>query len=133
MNKFQNLNFNSIGEFLDYLSQNELEIVEELRSLVFECIPDVKEKIAYNVAFYSRNKRLCFIWPASIPWGKVEKNGVKFGFIRGNLLDDYALYLEKENRKNVHSKTFFSVEEIDLQIMKDYLFEALEIDRGNSK
>ncbi|MBO6524459.1 MAG: DUF1801 domain-containing protein [Balneolaceae bacterium] len=133
MNKFQNLSFISIGEFLDYLPQNELKIVEELRNLVFECIPDAKEKISYNVPFYSRNKRICFIWPSSIPWGKVENNGVKFGFTRGNLLDDYAQYLEKENREYVRSKTFFSVEEIDHKIMKDYLFEALEVDRENSK
>lgn len=130
MNKFQNISFGSVGEFLDYLPENELLVVEELRNLVFECIPDVKEKLSYNVPFYSRNKRICFIWPASIPWGKVNMNGVQFGFTRGHLLSDYAKYLEKGNRKQVHSKTFFSIDEIDFELMREYLFEALEIDRN---
>lgn len=128
MNKFQNIGFKSVGEFLDYLPANELEIVDELRSLVFECIPEVKEKLSYNVPFYSRNNSICFIWPASVPWGKVENNGVKFGFTKGSLLKDYASYLGKGDRKQVYTKTFFTPAEIDFDILRDYLFEALEID-----
>ncbi|MFV1884874.1 MAG: DUF1801 domain-containing protein [Balneola sp.] len=130
MNKFQNLSFSSVDDFLDYLPENELVVVEELRNLVYECIPDVKEKLSYNVPFYSRNKRICFIWPGSIPWGKVKMNGVQFGFSNGFLLSDHAQYLEKENRKQVYTKTFFSLEDINVEIMRDYLFEALELDNS---
>ncbi len=130
MNKFQNIRFSSVGDFLDYIPEEERIIVEELRNLVFECIPDIKEKLSYNVPFYSRKKRICFIWPSSIPWGKVKENGVQIGFTNGHLIHDYAGILEKSDRKHLHSCTFFSVDEIDFEVLRDYLFEALELDNG---
>lgn len=128
MNRFQNLNFNSIGEFLDFLPEKELEIVEELQRLVYECIPDVKEKLSYNVPFFKRNRNICFIWPASVPWGNVPKNGVQLGFISGDRINDIAGFLELGSRKNVAIKTFYSVDGIDTDLVKAYLFEALEVD-----
>jgi hypothetical protein len=60
--------------------------------------------------------------------GKVEKNGVMLGFCNGNLLHDDINWLEKGDRKQVHSKTFKSIDEIETDIVKAYLFEAVEID-----
>ena len=106
MNKFQPIKFSSIEDFLDYLTPYELEIVLMLRDLIKTSIPNVKEKLSYNVPFYSLHKRICFIWPASVPWGKVEKNGVILGFSNGNLLPDPEGFLEKGTRKQVYTKTF---------------------------
>lgn len=131
MNKFQNVNFSSIGEFLDYLPKNELEIVEELRGLVYKCIPDVKEKLSYNVPFFRRNKTICFIWPGSVPWGKVPEDGVQLGFTSGHLINDFDGYLDLGTRKNVAIKTFYSLDEIETNLVKVYLFEALEVDNSN--
>lgn len=128
MNKFQNLNFNTIGDFLDHLPDTELEIVEELRRIVFECIPDAREKLSYNVPFFSRKRRICFIWPASVPWGNVPMDGVQFGFTNGYLLNDDLNYLDKGSRKQVYTKTFYSIEDIDAELLRSYLFEALSID-----
>lgn len=128
MNKFQNVSFQNIDEFLDYLPEQELEIVEELRRLVYECIPNVKEKLSYNVPFFSRKKRICFIWPSSVPWGKVKKDGVLLGFSNGYLLPDPYNWLEHGNRKQVYERTFFSMSEIDPDMVRFYLFEALDLD-----
>lgn len=128
MNKFQNLNFNTIGDFLDHLPESELKIVEELRRIVFECIPDAREKLSYNVPFFSRKRRICFIWPASVPWGNVPVDGVQFGFTNGYLLNDDLNYLDKGSRKQVYTKTFYSIEDIDAELLRSYLFEALSID-----
>ncbi|MEQ9263783.1 MAG: DUF1801 domain-containing protein [Balneolaceae bacterium] len=128
MNKFQNVSFNSIDEFLDYLPEDELVIVEELRRLVFECIPDIKEKLSYNVPFFKRNRTVCFIWPASVPWGKVERNGVQLGFTSGHLINDFAGYLNMGTRKSVAIKTFFSIDEIESDLLRAYFFEALDVD-----
>ncbi|MEQ9310441.1 MAG: DUF1801 domain-containing protein [Balneolaceae bacterium] len=128
MNKFQNLSFNSIGEFLDFLPEREVEIVEELQKLVYECIPDVKEKLSYNVPFFRRNRNICFIWPASVPWGNVPKNGVQLGFTSGHQINDFAGYLHLGTRKNIAIKTFYSVDGIETDLVKAYLFEALEVD-----
>ncbi|QMU30734.1 hypothetical protein [Adhaeribacter radiodurans] len=69
-NKFQDVAFQSVDDFLAYLPEDELQIVEFLRRLVFYCLPNCTEKLAYNVPYYWVNKSICFIWPASVKWGK---------------------------------------------------------------
>jgi hypothetical protein len=34
-------------------------------------MPDCKEKLAYNVPFIT--SRICYIWPATIPWEIIRK------------------------------------------------------------
>lgn len=125
--KFQDVDFSTVGELLDYLPPDELKITERLRELVFECIPDAKEKLSYNVPFYSRFTRICFIWPGSVPWGKVKKKGVELGFCRGNLLSDPS-YLNINGRKEVYIKTFYSTKDIDVEKVRQLLYEATIVD-----
>ncbi len=127
MNKFQNVSFKNIHELLSYLPDEELRIVEPLRELALECIPGVKEKLAYNVPFYYRYSRICYIWPACVPWGGGDKKGVQFGFCKGNLLSDPS-YLDIGTRKEVFTKTFNSTKEIDWERLRQLLFEAVVID-----
>jgi hypothetical protein len=127
MNRFQDVDFRTVGEFLDYLPPAELKIVERLRELVFECIPDAKEKLAYNVPFYYRYARIVFIWAGSVPWGKTPKEGVELGFCRGHLLSDPS-YLNAGNRKEVYIKTFYSTKDIDADAVRQLLYEAVVID-----
>jgi len=129
-NRFQPFTFQSTEEFFDYISRDELKIVNLLRSLIFQCIPECVEKLSYNVPYYSRNRRICFIWPASIPWGTVNLQGVQFGFCYGSYLRDESNYLERKGRKQVFCKTFFTSEEINPDILRSFLFEALEIDNS---
>lgn len=90
-------------------------------------LPDAKEKLSYNVPFYSRFTRICFIWPGSVPWGKTKKKGVELGFCRGNLLSDPS-YLNINGRKEVYIKTFCSTKDIDVDKVRELLFEATVVD-----
>lgn len=128
MAKFQSLSFSTVGEFLDYLPENELQIVEALRDLVLEAIPECREKLSYNVPYYYRFARICFIWPSAVPWGKVARSGVMFGFCAGHLLHDEINYLEKGSRKQVYTKTYLDRQEIAVDLLRAYIFEAVEID-----
>jgi len=128
---FQNIGFRNITDFLDYLPEQELAIVERLRDLVLECIPDCKEKLAYNVPFYYRHARICFIWPGSVPWGKIKK-GMEIGFCKGHLLTDSS-YLHAGSRKEVYIKTFQHVKEIDTRALRQLLYEAVLIDEATKK
>lgn len=128
MNKIQKLNFSSVDEFLDYLPENELNIVRYLREIVLDCIPACKEKLAYNVPYYWRNSRICYIWPPSIPWGNVKIAGVQFGFCYGYLLNDEINFLERGSRKQVYWKSYSNLKEIDLHLLKSFIYEAVEID-----
>ena len=132
MNKFQNVNFRSVGDFLDFLPEDELRIVEVLRKLVLDSIPDCKEKLSFNVPYYSRHANICFIWPSSIPWGAVEQ-GVSLGFAKGNLLSAQHNYLESKGRKSIRSKNFNSIQEINTDLIRGLIYEAVEVDSEQRK
>ena len=119
----QGIQFESINEFLDNLPEEELEIVLFLQKIIQECMPDCKEKLAYNVPFYYRHSRICYIWPASVPWGKVEK-GVAIGFFKG------ASFLDEtfETTKFTTKLTFNSVKEIDVELLKQQIYEGILVD-----
>lgn len=128
MNKFQPVSFDSVEEFLDYLPDGERRIVEILRGLIRECVPDAKEKLSFNVPFYARHYSLAFIWPSAVPWGTVPQSGVQLGFARGNLIEDDLGWLEHGSRKQVYIKTFHKAGEIDPEMVRAYLFAAVEVD-----
>lgn len=131
MNSFQDVSFDTVEEMLQFIKPEEQTLVEQLREIVLTCIPDAKEKLAYNVPFYYRHSRICFIWPGSVPWGGI-KDGVLFGFCKGHLLSD-AGYLEAGKRKNVFTKTFYSLKEINREMLCQLVYEAAWIDEEEKK
>ena len=124
----QDVNFSSVDDFLEYLPEHERAMVDVLREIVMESIPEASEKLAYNVPYYYRHSRVCFIWPASVPWGKVKLNGVQLGFCNGHLIDDGTGYLERGDRKQVLTKTFTDPSQIDIDMIRSYLFDAVGVD-----
>ncbi len=105
------------------LPAGEWEIVELLRELILETVPDVQERLAYNVSFYYRNRRMAFIWPASVPWGNI-KEGVALGFVAGNAL----LKTDVNAASKVVRIVFKSVSEIDPEWVRKLLYEAILVD-----
>jgi len=129
----QNVSFSSLEEFFEFIPKHELKIVEALRKVILECIPDCKEKLSYNVPFYKRHSNICFLWPASVTWGGVNQKGVRFGFTSGYLIQDDIGYLDKGDRKQVYWKDFIDVKEIDVQLLESYLHQAVLIDQEKVK
>ncbi len=131
MNKFQKVSFHDYDEFFDYLPAEEQKLVQVLRSIILETIPEVTEKISYNVPFYSLRKRICYIWPSAIPWGGlVPGSGVALGFSRGRELQ--ADYLNGGKGRDVRYRLFSSVGEIDRQLLSDLLMSAVILEsEGN--
>ena len=128
-NSHQNVKFRSVEEFLEFLPPDELKMVQLLRKVVLDCLPNCTEKLSYNVPFYKINKGICFIWPASVLWGKsISFTGVRFEFNQEYLMRDEINFLEKGNRKQVFWKDFKSIKDIDVDLLKTYIFEAAEID-----
>lgn len=134
MNKFQPVTFTGLDDLFAFLPKHELETVKALRALILDCLPNVKEKLSYNVPYYSINKRICFIWPGSVPWGGTRE-GVLFGFANAKQLTDEWNYLEWGERKTVGTKTYFKAAEVmkDMDIIKMLLFEAAEVDSRSKK
>ncbi|MTI19991.1 DUF1801 domain-containing protein [Fulvivirga sp. RKSG066] len=127
MNKIQKISFKSIADFLDYIPEDELKIVETLRELILSHIPYCKERLAYNVPFYYGHYRICFIWPASIPWGGVE-SGVNLGFCRANEMAFDEGFLKFNDKKVIATVNLQTLKEIDRDKIEQLLHEAALVD-----
>ncbi len=125
----QNVKFDSLDEFFDFLPEEELVVVEYLRAVILDCIPNCTEKLSYNVPYFKLRSNICFIWPASVLWGKKKTyEGVRLGFVKGYLMHDDIHYLEKGERKQVYWRDFKSIEEIDVDILRAYIYDAVLVD-----
>jgi len=131
--KMQPVSFESVTECLDFLPESELKITEFLRSLIFECVPDVEEYLSFNVPYYRRNAGLFFIWPGSVGWGKAQDWGVRLGFQSGYLMQDEIGYLDRGTRKMIYWRDFQSLGEIDVDLLRAYIFEAVVVDDQKMK
>jgi hypothetical protein len=122
------IHFKSLLEFWEYIPEQERIIVDVLRQIVLKHLPSYcKEKLTYNVPFFYGKRRICLIWPGSVPWGGIRE-GVLFGFCYGNKLKDTTHYLTHGTNKQVFYKIFHSPEEIDYEGVVALLKEAIEVD-----
>jgi len=116
-----------VSDFIINLPKEERVIVKKLRDLLIETEPRFREKLSYGVPYFSRNRRVCFIWPASAPLG--PKNAkVLFGFCYANLLSNVQGILLREGRKQVYIARFSSLNEIDEKLLLEITQEALIVD-----
>jgi hypothetical protein len=120
--------FRSMGEFWEYLPDDEREIVDVLRQIVVENMPRYfVEKFAYNVPNYYGKRRICLIWPASVPRGGF-KTGVLLGFHQGYRLEDVDNYLTHGTNTVIFYKIYRSVSEINEKAIVKLLKEAVALD-----
>lgn len=120
--------FHSLLQLYEHLPDHERIITDVLRQLIIYHLPkDHKEKLAFNVPCFYGKKRICIIWPASVPGGGV-KEGVLLGFSQGYKLKDRHKYLEHGTNKRLYYKIIRSMDDIDEVAIKDLLKEALKID-----
>ena len=126
--RMQDVNFRSVADVLDYLPEDQRDLMDVLREIVLGTIPNVTERLAFNVPFYRRHANLCFLWPGAVPWGKSVQAGVRLGFANGYLLLDESGYLDQGNRKQVYWKDYRSIQEIDDALITSLLLQAVEID-----
>lgn len=120
----------SVVELWERLPEDERAIMDVLRQIILSTLPDrCTERLAYNVPFYYGNRRICLIWPASVPRGGF-KEGVLLGFCQGHRLADPRGYLEHGTNKVVYYRIFRSVEQIDQEAIVELLHAAVELDRA---
>ena len=119
----------SFVELWEHISENERILVDVLRQIVSDTLPESSEKITCNVPYFFGKKRICMIWPASIPRGGVRQ-GVLFGFSQGFRLKDENNYLDHGSNKRIFYKIYKSVEDIDEEAIVGLLKEAWETDQS---
>jgi hypothetical protein len=113
--------------FLDACSANEQQICLRIRELILQNFPILKETWAYGAPFYKGRSRICFIYPASLPYSGL-KEGVNFGFNRGNLLsNDHGLLILGE-RKEVAYISVLTEKDVREDLFLEILHEAVILD-----
>jgi len=126
------IKINSIAQLYDILPENERVIVDVLRHIVGENLPEYcKEKISYNVPLFYGKRSICIIWPSTIPRGGI-KEGVLMGFWYANRINDEDRYLTHGTNKQIFYKIFRSAEEIDEKAIVKLLAEAVRFDKQKS-
>lgn len=124
------MRINNLVELYAILPEDEKLIVDVLRQIIIETLPDYcKEKISYNVPFFYGKKGICIVWPSTVPRGGIRK-GVLLGFWYGNRLQDAGHYLSHGTNKQIFYKIYESVEEIEERPIKKLLKEAVRLDGG---
>lgn len=120
-------------QLFELLPENERIIVDVLRQIITENLPDhCREKISYNVPYFHGNKGICIIWPSSIPRGGIKK-GVLLGFWHGNKLKDEDHYLTHGTNKQIFYKIFQEPEEIEEDALVKLLKDAVAVDLTHRK
>jgi len=118
-------NFDSFLEALDPL---ERVVCKRLRTLIMDHFPELKETWAYGAPYFKGHRRICFLYPASLPYSGLEA-GVNFGFTRANQLSNAQGLLNLGNRKEVAYISILSEKEIQEDLFLEILHEAVILDK----
>ena len=113
--------------FLDALLPDEQRICLRIRDLMLQNFPHLKETWVYGAPFYTGHSRVCFLYPASLPYSGI-KSGVNFGFNRGHLLSNEQKLLYLGDRKEVAYIAIPTEKEIQEHLFLEILHEAVILD-----
>ncbi|MBL7775105.1 MAG: DUF1801 domain-containing protein [Saprospiraceae bacterium] len=119
--------FKDFDAFYDRLLPEEKNICAQLRRLVVDNFPQLREKFGYGVPYYHRHTRVCFFYPASFPYSG-QPNGVALGFARGCELSDPGGLLELGDRKQVAYVRLLRARDIPEEAVLELLHEAVWLD-----
>ena len=123
------LRFATVQECLDFLPPDGRALTGELRELLLQEAPELKERISFNVPFYKVRRDICFLWPASVLWGNRKTyDGVRVGFSHGHLLQSGEGHWEGGDRKQVCWRALTAITPTDERMIRTLLREAIRLD-----
>jgi hypothetical protein len=95
-------------------------VIKKLRELILSASPFIEEKLVYKIPFFYGVKRIFYI--------NSQNNWVDLGFCDGYLLGENKI-LQTKNREQVKTIRFFSVTEINDDIVLPIIHEAILLDQ----
>lgn len=117
--------------FLEAINPAEQAICLRLRQLILDNFPKLKETWAYGAPFYKGHSRICFFYPASLPYSGIE-SGVNFGFNRAHLLSNEQSLLDLGDRKEVAYIHLKSEKDLQEDVFLEILHEAILVDENRA-
>ncbi len=121
--------YKDFDAFFEALLPSEQAICAILRQLILDHFPELQEKFSYGAPFYHLNSRVCFLYPASLPYSGIE-TGVNFGLNRGHLLSNEDGMLEFADRKEVAYIHLEKPGDIQTNRILEILHEAILLDEA---
>lgn len=125
-----------VAGVIESLPGEERVIVQWLRSLILDAEPRIQETISYGVPYYFRNRRICFLWPASlIPanMSPATHPRVTLGMCYGNLLSNDQGLLDAGNRNQVYVVPINSIAAANERALTEIIMEAVMVDESFRK
>ena len=119
--------FQDFDAFYEMLLPAEKAICLQLRALILDHFPALREKFGYGVPYYHRFSRICFMYPASFPYSG-HSEGVALGFTRGRLLSNEQGLLDLGDRKEVAYVLLRAAREIREEPVLEIVHEAVLLD-----
>ena len=112
--------YSSVDEFIQArVLPEHRDIVARIRALMRESVPDASEILSYGIPAYKGRHFLAVISPT--------KKDITFAFSRGAEFEDKYGLLRGVGKGSKHVK-IRNVEEINLEALRYYIEQALEID-----
>jgi hypothetical protein len=124
------LRFPTVAALLEFLPAEERALTERLRELITFEVPELNERLSFNVPFYKGRRDVCFIWPASVLWGRTKTyEGVRFGLSYGSLVPGCQPYLQRGERKQVCWRDLKELTDDDERRIRTVLRAAIVVDQ----
>ena len=108
----------SVEEYISSVEDWKGEIVAELREIILEISPEIKESIKWAQPVYESNGPFSYI--------KAFKNAVNFGFWRGVDLKDPKGILVGSGEKMRHIK-ITTPDDIDKKVFANFVRQAIKL------
>ncbi|MEL6593493.1 MAG: DUF1801 domain-containing protein [Bacteroidota bacterium] len=110
----------SIRDFIERQDKDRRDLLRYFHHLFAEEM-ELEAKIRYKVPFYFRHSWICYLNP-------VKPEGIELVMLRGNELSNAQGLLEARGRKQVSGIIFTNVSEIQTDLIREILHEAIILD-----
>lgn len=111
----------TVDEYINGQTPEHARILRWLRQLILTADASVREKIAWNVPVYTyQRQHVCYLTVL-----RSEPVAVDLAFMQGAKLPDEAGLLESRGRKLVRSLVIRDPAELDEDVIRTYVQEAL--------
>lgn len=111
---------NAVELFILEKEGEQQQVLDYLHRLL-SSFPEITSKIRYKIPFYYHKSWICYLNPT-------KDGGVELAFTRGNELSNEQGLLQAKGRKQVYGVTFYSVRDIDEDLVAEVFQEALILD-----
>ncbi len=116
--------FQNTDHFLEYHADH-YDILETLRRIILSCSDHIQETIRYNTPFYDYKGMFLYL--------SLNKKYIYVAFVQGILMSDEDGAFALNNLKQIRQIHYRSVKDIDEEVLRKYIFEALLIQDEKQK